>query len=170
MEFLELAKSRYSCRSFKTDKISQDIIDKILEAGYVAPTACNNQPIKIKVLESDKALNKLKKCTDCHFNAPLAFIICYDKTLCWNRPFDGKNSGDVDASIVTTHMMLEAYSLGIGSTWVMFFNPDNVKKEFNFNGDLEPVAILPVGYPSDSAKPSPRHTSYRPKTEIIEKI
>ena len=61
MDFLTLAKARYSVRSFQNKKVPEEIINKIIEAGYVAPTACNNQPINIKVLESEEALNKLKK-------------------------------------------------------------------------------------------------------------
>lgn len=167
MEFLELAKMRCSVRKFKADSIPQDIVEKILDAGHLAPTACNYQPQKVLVVKSAEGLEKLKKCTPCHFDAPLAFIICTDKSLCFNRPFDSKLSADVDASIVTTHMMLEAAELGIGSTWVMFFDPAVVSAEFGLGENVEPIAILPMGYAVPGYEPAPKHSEYRAKEEIV---
>lgn len=92
MNFLELAKNRYSVRKFKKDEIPQAVIDKIIEAGMIAPTGCNNQPQRIVVVKSKEGLEKLYECTRCHFNAPLAFIISYNKDEDWKRPYDGKNS------------------------------------------------------------------------------
>ena len=60
MNFSELAKSRYSVRSFSEQPVEDDKLNIILEAGQVAPTACNNQPQKIYVLKSDEAIEKLK--------------------------------------------------------------------------------------------------------------
>ena len=77
MDFLELAKKRYSVRHFKEEPIPQAMIDQILMAGSAAPTAHNNQPQDILVIQSPEGLQTLKKCTECHYQAPLAFIICY---------------------------------------------------------------------------------------------
>ena len=167
MDFLELAKQRYSVRKFKEDAIPQESIEKILEAGRVAPTACNKQPQRILVINSKQGLENIRKCTECHFNAPLAFIISYDKNESWKRIFDGKDSGDIDASIVATHMMMEATQLGIGSTWVMYFIPDAIKVKFGFPDNLEPVAILVMGYPADGAKPAPGHLQSKELEEMV---
>lgn len=156
-EFLELAADRYSVRKFSQRPVEQEKLDLILRAGQLAPTAHNNQPQRILVVNSAEALEKLKKCTTSHYNCAAALIICYDKNECWVRPYDGKNSGDVDASIVTTHMMLEAENLGIGTTWVMYFIPEAVKTEFELPENIEPTAILVMGYPADDAAPGPRH-------------
>ena len=170
MEFLDLAKARYSVRSFRPDAVPAELVEQILTAARVAPTACNNQPQKILVLQSADALEKLKKCTPCHFNALLAFLICYDKRRSWTRPFDGKTSGDVDGSIVATHMMLEAAALGVGSTWVMFFNPEAVRTEFALDENLEPVALLPMGFPAEDAVPAGKHSEFRDETDMVEFI
>ena len=167
MDFMTLAADRYSVRKFKDTPVEQEAINKILQAAALSPTACNNQPQKIFVLRSKEALEKLKKCTDSHFNAPLAFIVCYDKSICWKRPFDGKESGDIDASIVTTHMILEAASIGIGSTWVMYFKPDVLKEVFELPDSIVPVSVIPMGYAADDAKPAERHALYRDPGEII---
>lgn len=170
MDFLDLAKARYSVRKFKTDQVSEEEISKILEAAKVSPTACNNQPIKIYVLSSKTAKEKVKLATNCSFDAPLFMLVCYDENLCWKRPFDGKLSGDVDASIVTTHIILEAYSLGIGSTWVMYFDPAIISKEFNLPKNIVPVSLIPMGYPSDDCIPSLKHSTYKKIDELVEKM
>lgn len=167
MGFLELAKKRFSVRNFKEVSISQEEIDKILEAGCIAPTACNLQPQQILVINNKEGIENFKKCTKCHFNAPLAFVISYDKKQCWSRSYDGKTSGEIDASIVATHMMLEATELGIGSTWVMYFIPEAIKVEFEFPDNLEPVAVLVMGYPLEGTSPSAEHSKRKEMMEVI---
>ena len=147
-DFITLANSRFSVRSFSNKNVEQEKIDSILLAGLVAPTACNNQPQKIYVLQTAEALETLQKCKYSHFGETLAFIVCYDSSLCWTREFDGKVSGDIDASIVATHMMLEAWELGIGSTWIMHFIPEAIIDEFNLPDNVVPVCILVMGYPA----------------------
>ena len=156
MEFTELAAKRYSVRKFLQQKVEQKKIDVILEAGRLAPTAHNFQPQRILVIQSEEGLAKVKECTKSHFHAPLVFLICYDKETCWVN-FQGRKEGIVDASIVTTHMMYAAEQLGLGSTWVGAFHADKAIEVFNIPSNLEPVAMLPVGYPAESAQPSPLH-------------
>ena len=166
-DFLDLAKARYSVRKFSEKKVPKDIIEKILKAGMLAPTACNNQPQRIIVVESDEGLAKIKESTHCHFGASLVFVISYNKDESWKRSFDGKDSGDIDASIVTTHMMLEAANLGIGSCWVMHYRPEVLKEKFNLPDNLESTALLVMGYPAEDAKPAPGHDKCRPDSELI---
>ena len=165
--FIELAESRYSVRSFSNKKIPVEEIEKIIHAGMIAPTGCNNQPQKIIVVNSEEGLAKIKECTRCHFDAPLVFIISYNKDECWKRPYDGKLSGDIDASIVTTHMMLQAYELGIGSCWVMHYRPEVLKEKFSLPDTLESTALLVMGYPSEDSKPAPAHEKSKPEFDIV---
>jgi len=167
-DFMTLARERYSVRKLKSDPIPEEAIAAIVEAGRIAPTAANRQPQRIFVLKSQEALDKLKLCTRSHFNCPLAFIIAFDKNECWVRPFDGKGSGDIDASIVTTHMMLAAWDLGIGSTWVMFYEPDKVQANFDIPENLETTAILVMGYAADDAEPAKGHLEKKPEAETVQ--
>ena len=73
---------------------------------------------------NEESLTKLKDCTKWHFDCKLAMLVCYNKDECWTRRYDGAQCGVVDASIVTTHLMLAAHEIGIGSTWVMSYNPE----------------------------------------------
>ncbi|HHT87306.1 MAG TPA: nitroreductase [Clostridiales bacterium] len=166
-DFIELSSSRFSVRRFSDKKVEQEKIDIILRAGQVAPTACNNQPQKIYVLQSAEALKTLQRCKYSNFGETLAFLICYDSSLCWIREFDGKPSGEIDAAIVATHMMLEAWELGIGSTWIMHFIPDAVKIEFNLSENIIPVCILVMGYPAQEAAPSVLHSRKKDLKDIV---
>ena len=148
MEFLKLAESRFSVRNFKTQKIEPEKLDLILEAGRIAPTAANIQPVKVLVIQSDENLAKIGKAANI-YNAPLALIVCADRSSAWVRPFDKMQTIDIDATVVTDYMMLEATDLGLGSVWVCYFKPDVLKKEFDLPENLEPINILAVGYPAD---------------------
>jgi len=167
MEFLELAKSRYSVRKFDKKQVEQEKLDKILLAGHIAPTGCNYQPQRVIVLNDQNSLEKLKLCTKYHFDCPLALIVCYNSNECWTRKYDGVQCGMVDASIVTTHMMLQAWELGVGTTWVMSFNPQELKKQFNIPDELIPTAILTLGYPAEDCPVNPLHYKTKPIEEVV---
>lgn len=167
MDFLKLAEERYSVRKFTKEPLGKDITDKIIKAGHLAPTACNYQPQRIMVINSPEGLEKLKNCTRCHFDAPCAMLVCYNKEECWVRKYDGENSGFVDASIVTTHMMLEATQLGIGTTWVMHFNPEKMIEAFSIPENIVPVALLVMGHPAEDAAPIDMHTTYKNIEDIV---
>ena len=167
MTFLELAKIRYSVRSYKTRQIEPDKLAQVLEAGRIAPTACNNQPQRIKVITNQADLAKVDECTPCRFGAQAVLLVCYDKTASWIRHFDGARSGVVDASIVTTHLMMAAQDLGLGSCWVMHFDPARTVELFALPENIVPVAFLPIGYPADNAAPASGHGEKAALDEIL---
>jgi nitroreductase len=128
MTFLELAKSRYSVRSFKDLPVEAEKLNMILEAGRCAPSAHNNQPQRIYIARSEDVRKKLASVCPCTFGAPVILVVCYDRTRDWKNKFmPGYESGETDAAIACTHMMLEAWELGIGSCWVGYFNADQVR-------------------------------------------
>ena len=157
MNFLELAKERYSCRSFEEKEVDMEKIEKILEAARVAPTAVNYQPQRILILNDKEKLSRLSECTKMGWNAPLIMIICYDKTVSWKSKFDGRDEGIIDASIATTQMMLEVQDLGLGSTWIGYFDSQKVREIYKIPQNYEIVALMPVGYPAKDSKPSEAH-------------
>lgn len=167
MDFEKLITDRYSVRNFKPEHLPKEIIDKILEAGHKAPTGCNYQPQRILVLNTDESIAKLRDCTKCHFGAPCAMLVCHNKNESWERKYDGAISSQIDAVIVATHMMLAAHNMGIGSCWVMHFNPFAIKEAYNIPSDIEPVVLLVMGYPSEDAKPLELHYKKRPIDECV---
>jgi len=156
--FLDLAAARYSVRSFCPRAVEHEKLAQVLSAARLAPTACNNQPQRIKVISAPADLTKADECTPCRFGAPIVLLVCYDKTVCWRHPANSAlTSGAIDASIVTTHLMMAAHDLGLGSCWVMKFDIEKTAERFNLPENFVPVAMLPIGYPADNAAPSDRH-------------
>lgn len=167
MNFIEIAKKRYSVRSYKDKPVEEEKLRKILEAAHVAPTAANLQPVRLLVVQSREGLEKIGKGANL-YGAPLAVIVCADCSRAWVRPFDKKQAGDIDASILTDHMMLQATELGLGSVWICYFKPDVIKQEFGLPNELEPVNILAVGYPDEEAADPERHAQTRiPVEELV---
>ena len=171
MTFQELAHARYSVRSFQDAPIKDEELNLILEAGRVAPTACNNQPQKIFVAKSEDARKKLACVCRCTFDAPVILVVCYDRSRDWkNRLQPGYESGETDAAIVCTHMMLQAFELGIGSCWVGYFNAQTVKEALGLPENVTVSALLPMGYPAEDAKPLPLHEQVREFGDTIVEI
>ena len=167
MEFEKLIKERYSVRNFQPPPLPREVIHRILEAGNAAPTGCNLQPYRLLVLDTPEALEKLKDCTRCHFGAPFAILVCSSTSESWKRPYDGALAAPVDGSIVATHMMLSAHDQGVGCCWVMHFNPVPMRQAFRIPEDLEPLALLVMGYPAENAAPRELHFKRRPLEETV---
>ena len=167
MDFLALAKKRYACRKYLDRKVEPEKLAAVLEAGRVAPTGANRQPQRLIVVESPEGMERLARCTR-DFGAPAAVVVCADTAEVWTRKYDGKRIGDIDASIVTDHMMLAAASLGLDTLWICMFKPEAVREEFGLPDTVEPVNILLIGYGADasvsssgsdrSADPHPQRT------------
>ena len=168
MEFSDVIRKRYSVRKFEQRPVEQSALDAVLQAGLLAPTAKNLQPQRILVIRRQEDLEKLDRCTRCRFGAPCALLVCYDRDACWKRErYDGKPSGETDAAIVTTHMMLAAEALGIGTTWVMHFDPEAVRREFSVPEPCEHCALLVMGYPAPDAQPSAMHFQTLPEERLV---
>lgn len=160
MDFITLAKNRCSIRSYKDKKVEPETLLKIIEAAHVAPTAANRQPVRLIAVESEEGLSKVGKAANI-YGAPLAIIVCADHDKAWTRPYDGKKTTDIDASILTDHMMLAATELGLGSVWICYFKPDVLREEFSLPENLEPINILAVGYADEEPASPERHSEKR---------
>lgn len=173
MAFLDLVKERFSCRKFCEKPVEQEKLQQILEAARLAPTAVNRQPVKIFVLKSAEALAKIRGITRMTYNAPVVLMVCYDSTLSY-RPRnynDDHDCGDMDASIVTTTMMMQATELGLNTLWARGFNALEVARGFELSENLKVSCLLDVGY-ADSADggPSPRHFVRKSMDEIVQEL
>ena len=163
--FMDLARARYAVRNYAQTPVEQAKIDSILAAGQLAPTAKNVQPQHIYVLQSAEAIAKINELTRCAYHAPVVFLVCYNTDLVWTK--DGANSGDMDCSIVGTHMMMEATELGLGTCWVKWFDPEQVAAAFELPANHKPSFLMPCGYPSDDAQPHAHHFNRKPLTETV---
>ena len=129
MSYLDLARGRYSCREFEDRAVEQAVVDAIVETGRIAPSACNNHPTRVMVLDTPELLEKAAACQPRFardgsiFGAPLVFLICSVTGDAWVRPYDQMNSSKIDTSIVCDQMMMEATEQGLGTCWVCHFKP-----------------------------------------------
>ena len=137
MSYLDLARGRYSCREFEDRSVEQAVVDAIVEAGRIAPSACNNHPTRVMVLDTPELLEKAAACQPRFardgsiFGAPLIFLICSVTDDAWVRPYDQMNSSAIDTSIVCDQMMMEAEEQGLGTCWVCHFKPEVAREQFN---------------------------------------
>ena len=166
--FLQLAASRYSCREFQRREVPQELIDQILEAARLAPTAVNRQPVHVWVVRSEEAKTKLSGATRYLFDAPVVFVVGCKADEAWVRKYDGKNGAEIDAAIVGTHIMMEVADLGLGCTWVGSFDPAKIAEAFPQLAGYEPVALFPTGYPA--GEPSERHSIRKPLAEFASEL
>lgn len=158
MYFKEMAKTRYSVRAFSPKKVEDEKLKVLLEAANAAPTACNNQPQRLYVVKSDEGIRKLNEITKFIFGATTVIIFTSKRDEEWRNPFtDEYHTGEIDVSIVCTHVMMQAWELGLGSCWVGYFDPEKVRAAFNIPADEQIIALLPVGYAAKDCKPSGGH-------------
>lgn len=157
MEFQEIIRQRYSVRAYKSDNIPHEIIEEILEAGRLAPTAVNRQGFKLFVIKTDDFKDELKKIysKEWFINAPYVIGICSIPEETFVRR-DGKNYADVDAAIVMDHIILAATDSGLGTCWIGAFNAEAARNFLELPSGMEPIAFTPIGYPADNLKPKTR--------------
>ena len=168
MEFEKVIRDRMAIRKFSNEKIYDEIINKILEAGRVAPTAKNLQPIKIYVVSSDEGLSKIDNASMCRYNAPVSLIVCGNTEEAFSR---GDHSTYViDSCIVATHMLLEATNVGVDNTWVDLFDEDVLREEFSIPDELVPIALIMLGYRSDDCPYNVNHDKRKNIDEIVQFI
>ncbi len=165
---MELAKNRYSVRKFADREVSQDLLDKVLEAGMVAPTAKNLQPQRIYVVRSREGLAGIDALTRCRYGAPVVFLFAYNEDEEWKNPKQpGIVSGQQDVSIVATHMMLEAKDIGLDTLWIDLFPNAEAEKAFGLPKNERAVLLMALGYASPEAGPSENHTKKRPMSDLV---
>lgn len=150
MTYNELVHNRYSCKNFNSEKqINREQLDAILEAGRVAPTAKNLQEQRIYVIQSAEMLAKIDSVTPCRYNAPTCIVVAFDKENVFTYPGGQKNSGVEDATIVATHMLLAAESVGVNSCWINFFDPEVLHQTLNLPENEEVLMILDLGFAAE---------------------
>lgn len=130
MDFATLSAARYSLRKFSDRPVEPEKLAVVLEAAHNAPTAHNNQPQRVFVLQSREALEKADECMDSHFAPPMILAVAYDPEVAWKRAQDGKNHGEIDASIACAQIMLQAADLGLGTTYVGMFDRTSCWRHF----------------------------------------
>ena len=147
-----LFSQRKSVRLFQNKPISKETITSLLEAARLAPSAVNYQPWRFFVCTSDEIKEKIIESYPRKWieSAPLYIVACADKSQSWKRASDNKDHGNIDVAIAITHLILKATEIGLGTCWVCNFDTKILEEALNLDKVLEPVAIIPIGYPAEN--------------------
>lgn len=153
MDLSELIANRFSVRKYKSENIEYEKLLKVLEAARMAPSAVNYQPLHLIVVEAKEKLEKIYTVYKRAWiqEAPLIIVACADHSLSWKRSSDGKDSADIDVAIAIDHMTLMATELGLGTCWVCNFDISECSRILNLPSAVEPIALIPLGYPAVNA-------------------
>lgn len=155
MDFLDLVKRRYSVRSYEQKAIELSKLDYIMECVRLAPSAVNFQPWKFAIITDEERLAALKTAYPREWiqTAPCIIVACADHTQSWHRKVDNKDHADIDLSIAIEHLCLAATEQGLGTCWVCNFDVDTCKEVMQLPSHIEPIALIPIGYPLEQAIP-----------------
>lgn len=166
MKFLELAKRRYSVRNYLNKPVEKDKLEYVLEAARIAPSAVNFQPWQFIVLTEEGSLEKIKGSYHRSWfkSVPACIVVLGDHNKGWRRSSDGKDYTDIDISIAITHITLAATEIGLGTCWVCNFDVDKCIEMFKIPDNLEPIALIPIGYPESEDIPKKKR---KPIEEIV---
>ena len=167
MEFNDVLNRRYSCRAFASQTVEREKVDRILEAGRIAPTAVNKQPVHIWAVSNQETLEAIKGVTRSNYGAPLILVVGCRPDEAWVRRYDGKNGAEVDAAIVATYLMLAAENEGLATLWVGSFDPALLHEILPGSEGYELVAMINVGYPAAESEPATMHAERKSKEELI---
>ena len=167
MEFTDVIRDRYSCKSYDGRKVEPEKLERILEAGRLAPTAKNLQEQHIYVIQSDDGLAKIDKVTPCRYNAGTCLLVAFDKNNVYTYPDSARKSGIEDASIVATHLMLAAANEGVDSCWLNCIDLEQIRSVFNLPDNEDVLMILDLGYASAGTGPLSNHGKRKPLSEIV---
>jgi len=150
MDFWDVINTRESVRDYDpTKKVPQPILDKIVEAGRLAPSAANRQPWEFVVVSSEETLNHLKKCYGNAWfkDAPHVLIVKGCEKKAWKRSSDGVSLLETDLAIAMTYILLAATNEGIGTCCMAAFDHQILREAVPL-GECDVVyAITPLGYP-----------------------
>lgn len=150
-ELTLLMQQRHSCRHYSDKPLGRDKVLQMLEAARMAPSATNRQPWTFVVADSEASLGVVRSAYKREWfeKAPVVIVALGHHDEAWHRACDGKDSTDIDVAIAVEHMQLAATTMGLGTCWVCAFDPDVVREGFGLPADVEPIALIPVGYPAD---------------------
>jgi nitroreductase len=157
MEYYDLIGSRESIRNYDPYRpVPEEILERILNAGRLAPSACNYQPWKFLVISSPVLLEKIKACYNRAWlkDAPHILVIVGLRSRAWNRSYDGYNSIETDVAIALTHIILAAENEGVGTCWIEAYDPVMLKEALNISENQLIFGITPLGYQKAGFKKS----------------
>ena len=171
MDFTKVMYDRESIRSYDpTRPLEKAVLERILDAGRVAPSAANRQPWRFLLVSSREALSQIRKCylKPWFQDAPHVLIVIGKTGEAWSRQ-DGWSSIETDLAIAMDHMILAAENEGVGTCWIAAFDPVILRAALSLSVEERLYAITPLGYPRPGfAKKGQKQR--KPLSEIVKYI
>lgn len=163
MQFQELLHKRHSTRAFKASAVEEEKLQSILEAARSAPSAGNLQAWKVSVVRDDKVKHKLSVAAlnqEFISQAPVVLVFFADpKTSAAKYGVRGEKLYCLqDATLAATFAWLSAVDLGLAACWVGAFDEDGVREILKVGENLQPIAILLLGYAGEISAATPRRS------------
>ncbi len=157
MSFLDLAARRVSVRKYQDRPVPGELLEKVLEAGRLAPSACNKQPWHFVVISDPDVRRRLAEAynKDWFIAAPVILAVLVERAKAWTRA-DGISYAWVDAAIAMDHITLGAADLGLGTCWIGAFHDAPLRHLLGLPEGIDAVAMTPLGYPADAGRPKSR--------------
>lgn len=164
MDYQKLIRTRRSIRGFWPDPVPEEVLERVLDAARVAPTAANRQPFQLIVVTEASTRTRLKDVYDRDWlwTAPVVIVGCAEAARAWQRA-DGFNAAEVDLSIVMDHLILAATDEGLGTCWVCNFDEARLKQILGIPNEVYVVALTPLGFPAAEPRPFQR----KPLEELV---
>ncbi|MCD7976376.1 MAG: nitroreductase family protein [Tannerellaceae bacterium] len=171
MKLLDIIQKHCSIRQYAPTPVEQEKVEYILEAARLAPSAVNYQPWYFLVIEEKKNRDKVVSCYPREWirTAPLFIVVCGDRNQSWKRASDQKDHLDIDAGIAIEHICLAAAEQELGSCIVCNFEISLFRSSFHLPEQVEPVAIIPIGYPTTPELFTQTPKKRKPLEEIVRK-
>jgi nitroreductase len=168
MDVFDAIKGRRSVREFKPDPVDDKNLEKILEAGKSAPSAGNCQPWEFVVVRDGATKQKLVHAAlgqSFVAEAPVVVVVCANIPRTSSRY--GRRGAELyciqDTAAAVQNILLTSYALGYGTCWIGSFDEESAAKAIKAPPGVRPLAIIPIGRPSE--KPTP--TSRLPLKKIV---
>jgi nitroreductase len=158
MEVFDAVRTVLAVRNYKERPVPADVVRRIVEAGRLSASAMNGQPWHFIVVEDRDTLRQLgalARTGPYVASAPLAVVVAIHRT----------KFAVADASRAIQSMVLTAWAEGVGSNWVGFMGLDDVKPLFDIPDELDVLAILPFGYPTQSIGKGKKNR--KPLSEVV---
>jgi len=167
MKFAELVAARFSCRAYRSDPVACEMVEQILEAARLAPSACNRQPWRFAVATDEELRTRLLEegtlpglGMTWATQAPVILVLGIKKSFITHQvaPLLSKVEYPLlDLGIAGEHAVLQATELGLGTCWIGWIRPKEVRRIVGWPVDIMPQAMLTVGWPVLHPEcPSPR--------------
>ena len=160
-DFFQTVRHRHSVRHYQADiPIEPAALHGVLEMALAGPSAGDLQAYHLYVVRDDDLRNRLAELAGERFlaEAPVAIGVCAEPER--SAAEFGDCGRDLfalqDATIAAAFIQLAAVAEGLGSAWAGGFDPDQVRRTVDIPSDLEPVAILALGYPAEIPDATPR--------------